>query len=105
MTHAFMRLDDGRHMTVPLTAFTNGGTDAPVAGDLLIYRSTPGQRVGHVAVVLSVSINPGGVSYIRVGEQNQENDIMFFLTAPGALSLGCAVKIKSSFSNLLDTYV
>lgn len=27
--------------------------------------------------VLSVSINPAGVSYIRVGEQNQENDIMW----------------------------
>jgi hypothetical protein len=27
--------------------------------------------------VLSVSINPGGVSHVRVGEQNQENDMMW----------------------------
>ena len=84
-------------MNVPLAAYANGGSEAPTAGDLLIYKSTPGQRVGHVAVVisssrldattflhqtsflqvLSVSIVPGGVSHVRVGEQNQENDIMW----------------------------
>jgi hypothetical protein len=28
-------------MNVPLTAYANGGSEAPTAGDLLIYRQLP----------------------------------------------------------------
>ena len=31
----------GQYMNVPLTAHPNGGSEAPVAGDLLIYRHVP----------------------------------------------------------------
>lgn len=41
--------------------------------------------------VLSVSINPGGVSYIRVGEQNQENDIMW----PGDYADELSLKVEA----------
>ena len=60
---------DGRYWTVPIRKLSNGGKVPPVEGDLLIYRSTPGQRVGHVAVVVEVL-----ESCVRVAEQNQEND-------------------------------
>ena len=60
---------DGRYWTVPLAKYLNGGDTPPVAGDCFIYKSTPGQRVGHIAVVVEVLGNS-----VRVAEQNQEND-------------------------------
>lgn len=59
----------GDYWIVPLKSFPNKGTEAPRKGDLLIYGSTPNQRVGHVAVIVEVLPNS-----VRVGEQNNDND-------------------------------
>jgi glutathionylspermidine amidase/synthetase len=67
------RIRNGKYFVVPLIANYNGGTVKPEAHDLLIYKSTVGQRVGHVAVVLEVTDK----NIIYVGEQNQENDKMW----------------------------
>ena len=57
-----IRLSD--QAVVPLLKYESGVTkEMPKKGDLLIYRSTPGQVVGHVAVVLEVLKDR-----VRVGE-------------------------------------
>lgn len=66
----------GDFYRVPLVKYPNGGSEKPVAGDLFIYASTPNQRVGHVAVVVDV-VDVDGKTMVRVGEQNQENDLMW----------------------------
>lgn len=62
---------------IPIVKYPNGGTEAPAAGDLLIYKSTPNQWVGHVAVVLDFVSCEDGTHLIRVGEQNNDNDEMW----------------------------
>ena len=64
------------HAIVPLEKFPNFGNVKPAVGDLLIYASTPNQRVGHVAVVVEV-VSSNGVHSVRVAEQNQENNVMW----------------------------
>lgn len=64
------RLKD--YWIVPLKGLPNGGTEPPRKGDLLIYGSTPGQRVGHVAVIVDVLAD-----VVRVAEQNNDNDQMW----------------------------
>jgi hypothetical protein len=73
MTHVARR---GDYHQIPVTTHATGGTEPPAEGDLLIYASTPNQMVGHVAVVLHV-ITSDGKMVIRVGEQNQDNDVMW----------------------------
>jgi hypothetical protein len=41
--------------------------------------------------VLSVTINPDGVSFVRVGEQNQDNDVMW----PGDYADQIEMKVTS----------
>jgi trypanothione synthetase/amidase len=51
--------------SVPMKAVANGGTDKPEADTLLIYPSSEGNMVGHVASIVEV-----GDGYIRVADQN-----------------------------------
>jgi hypothetical protein len=74
MTHVARRVD---YHQIPVTKHPTGGTEPPQEGDLLIYASTPNQMVGHVAVVLHVVTLGEGQMVIRVGEQNQDNDVMW----------------------------
>ncbi|RHY20115.1 hypothetical protein DYB25_003031 [Aphanomyces astaci] len=71
VTHA-SRLGD--FAIVPLLKFPNFGTEKPVVGDLLVYKSTPSQWVGHVAVVADVVTKEGGTLALYVAEQNMHND-------------------------------
>lgn len=64
------RYKQGKYFNVPVTAYYNGGTEKPQEDDLLIYKSTPGQRVGHIAVVLGVTVSKEK-NALFVGEQNQ----------------------------------
>ncbi|OQS06837.1 hypothetical protein THRCLA_01148 [Thraustotheca clavata] len=66
------RCDD--YAIVPLQKLPNFGHEKPMVGDFLVYQSTPNQWVGHVAVVVDV-LERNGKWYIRVGEQNQENNV------------------------------
>lgn len=74
MTHVARRED---YHQIPMSKHATGGTEPPAEGDLLIYASTPNQIVGHVAVVLHVLTLPNGQMVVRVGEQNQDNDVMW----------------------------
>ncbi|KAF0692952.1 Aste57867_15998 [Aphanomyces stellatus] len=71
VTHASRR---GDFAIVPLLKFPNFGTEIPAVGDLLVYKSTPNQWVGHVAVVVDVVTKQGGTLHVRVAEQNQHNN-------------------------------
>jgi hypothetical protein len=62
----------GDYWIVPIRGLPDKGTQPPRKGDLLIYASTPNQRVGHVAVIVEVLPNS-----IRVAEQNNDNDQMW----------------------------
>jgi len=62
----------GDYWIVPIRGLPNEGTEPPRKGDLLIYASTPNQRVGHVAAIVEVLPNS-----IRVAEQNNDNDQMW----------------------------
>ena len=55
------RVDD--YAIVPIVAHPNNGTVKPEVDDLFIYRSTPKERVGHVAVVVEALENS-----VRVAE-------------------------------------
>jgi len=66
MTEASRLVD---YWVVPIRGIPNEGTEPPRKGDLLIYASTPNQRVGHVAAIVEVLPNS-----IRVAEQNNDND-------------------------------
>lgn len=74
LTHVARR---GDYHQIPVSKHSTGGTEAPAEGDLLIYASTPNQIVGHVAVILHVVTLSDGKTVIRVGEQNQDNDVMW----------------------------
>ena len=68
----------GDYYQVPIVLYHNKQSkEKPREGDLLIYGSTPNQRVGHVAVVLEVCTLEDGKEVIHVGEQNQENDVLW----------------------------
>jgi hypothetical protein len=62
------RLLDGAR--VKLSMFTSGvTTKLPAVNDLIIWKVTAAQPVGHVAVVVEVCD-----AYVRVAEQNSDND-------------------------------
>ncbi|RHY85567.1 hypothetical protein DYB37_002703 [Aphanomyces astaci] len=65
---------DNPHRRVALQKLPNFGTEKPIVGDLLVYKSTPGQYVGHVAVVVDVLEKTEGLWVVHVAEQNQYND-------------------------------
>ncbi|KAF0692951.1 hypothetical protein As57867_015941, partial [Aphanomyces stellatus] len=71
VTHA-TRLDD--ESPVHLQKLPNHGSEKPAVGDLLVYKSTPGQYVGHVAVVVDVLEKTPGRWVVHVAEQNQYNN-------------------------------
>ncbi|ETW08748.1 hypothetical protein H310_01267 [Aphanomyces invadans] len=68
---------DNPHRRVALQKLPNFGTHMPVVGDLLVYKSTPGQYVGHVAVVVDVLEKKPDRWVVHVAEQNQYNDRMW----------------------------
>ncbi|CAK4083137.1 unnamed protein product [Aphanomyces euteiches] len=74
VTHV-KKLDDSS--IVPLRKLPNHGTEKPDVGDLLVYKSTPGQYVGHVAVVVDVLEKQPGHWVVHVAEQNQYNNRMW----------------------------
>jgi hypothetical protein len=76
---------------VPLTKHPNFGPEKPAEGDLLVYRSTPNQWVGHVAVVVGV-LERNGQWYVRVAEQNQRNNKMW----PGDYADELVLETKNS---------
>lgn len=65
------RLSDGAR--VKLNMYSSGvTTKRPAVNDLIIWKKTEEQPVGHVAVVAEVSD-----SHLRVAEQNADNDVMW----------------------------
>ncbi|RHY25858.1 hypothetical protein DYB32_008044 [Aphanomyces invadans] len=67
----------GDFAIVPLKKFPNFGTEKPEVGDFLVYKSTPSQWVGHVAVVADVVTKDNGTLTVYVAEQNVHNDKMW----------------------------
>ena len=53
-----------------LASIENGGTSCPEYGDLLIFRKSPKNSVGHVAVITEVNVES---DFVKIAEQNYDN--------------------------------
>jgi hypothetical protein len=65
------RLSDGKNVALEMLA-SGASKDAPRVGDLIIWKKTAEQPVGHVAVVCEVTADS-----VRIGEQNVDNNLMW----------------------------
>jgi surface antigen len=65
------RLSDSKNVALEMHA-SGTSTEPPRVGDLIIWKKTEEQPVGHVAVVCDVTENA-----VRIGEQNVDNNLMW----------------------------
>jgi hypothetical protein len=69
--HVCCSLSDGANVALVMHA-TGVSLQRPAVGDLIIWKKTEAQFVGHVAVVCEVTDE-----YVRIAEQNADNNIMW----------------------------
>jgi hypothetical protein len=68
VSYAYQMWAAGPKLTIPFVQHPNGGSDAPQAGDLIVFNAISTDPYGHVAVVADT-----GPDYVDIVEQNWDN--------------------------------